>query len=105
MASAMEIGRYYLEHAKAAYALMGADPVVKQSEQLLGKLKKVGLTEFTRRDAMRLCRNFKTAESLRPVLERLTEYGYIAPKQQAPYMGAGRPAAEVYLINPSVLSF
>ena len=32
MANAIRIGRYYLEHARAAYSLMGADPAVKRNE-------------------------------------------------------------------------
>ena len=60
----MSIGRYFLEHAKAAYALMGADQVNKNAESLLPAIKRANLAEFSRRDAMRLCRRFKTANSL-----------------------------------------
>ena len=35
MKSAVRIGRYFLEHAKAAYSLMGADTVNKNAEYLL----------------------------------------------------------------------
>ena len=55
------------------------------------------------KDAMRLCRRFKTAESLQPVLDRLCEYGYLAAKPQPPAHGAGRKPSEVYLTNPAVL--
>ena len=92
-----------VEHAKAAYSLMGADPVNKQCEYLLSAIKRDGLAEFSRRDAMRACRRFKTAESLQLVLNRLCEYGYIAPKPTEPYNGVGRKPSEVYLTNPCLL--
>ena len=103
MESAVTIGRYFLEHAKAAYSLMGADAVNKNALHLLSVIKRDQLTEFSRRDAMRLCRRFKTAESLQPVLDRLCEYGYLAVKAMSTPHGAGRKPSEVYLTNPAVL--
>ena len=103
MENAVRIGEYFLEHARAAYALMGADPINKQSEQLLNILKRKHITQFSRRDAMRLCRNIKTADAIQPVLNRLCEYGYIAPKPMEPALGVGRRPSEVYLTNPDVL--
>lgn len=103
MENAVTIGRYFLEHAKAAYSLMGADAVNKNAQYLLSAIKRERLAEFSRRDAMRLCRRFKTAESLQPVLDRLCEYGYLAAKPLPPAHGAGRKPSEVYLTNPAVL--
>lgn len=104
MENAVRMGEYFLEHAKAAFSLMGADPLNKHSEYLLGVIKRERINEFSRRDAMRLCRRFKTAESLQPVLNRLCEYGYITPKPVEPVPGVGRRPSEVYLTNPSVLA-
>ena len=104
MENAVSIGRYFLEHAKAAYSLMGADTVNKDAQHLLSFIKRERLAEFSRRDAMRLCRSFKTADSLQPVLNRLCEYGYIAVKLQEPTLGVGRRPSEIYLTNPAVLN-
>jgi hypothetical protein len=104
MENAVRIGEYFLEHAKAAYSLMGADPVNKQGEYLLDAIKRGQISEFSRRDAMRMCRRFHTAESLQPVLNRLCEYGYIAPKPMEPALGVGRRPSEVYLTNPILLA-
>ena len=103
MENAVTIGRYFLEHAKAAYSLMGADAVNKNAQYLLSAIKRERLAEFSRRDAMRLCRRFKTAESLQLVLDRLCEYGYLAAKPLQPAHGAGRKPSEIYLTNPAVL--
>ncbi len=103
MENAVTIGRYFLEHAKAAYSLMGADATNKNAQYLLTAIKKEGLAEFSRRDAMRLCRRFKTADSLQPVLNRLCEYGYIAVKPVEGIPAFGRKPSEVYLTNPCLL--
>lgn len=104
MEHAVIIGRYFLTHAKAAYSLMGADTVNKDAQHLLSFIKRERLAEFSRRDAMRLCRSFKTADSLQPVLNRLCEYGYIAVKPQEPVSGIGRRPSDVYVTNPAVLN-
>ncbi len=103
MENAVTIGRYFLEHAKAAYSLMGADATNKNAQYLLTAIKREGLAEFSRRDAMRLCRRFKTADSLQPVLNRLCEYGYIAVKPVEGVPAFGRKPSEVYLTNPCLL--
>lgn len=102
MYNAITLGRYYIEHARAAYSLMGADPVIKQCKYVLNAVKNTGLLEASRRDIMRLCRSFKNADELQPVLDRLTEYGYIAPKQDNLPKGKGRPGSQVYLVNPCI---
>ena len=102
MQNAITLGRYYTEHAKAAYMLMGADPVVKQSKYVMKAIQNAGLTELSKRDIMRLCRSFKKADELQPVLERLCEYGYLAQKPVKAKPGGGRPASQSYLVNPAV---
>lgn len=104
MENAVTIGRYFLEHAKAAYSLMGADSVNKNAQYLLSAIKRNGIPEFSRRDAMRLCRQFKTADSLQPVLNRLCEYGYLAAKPLTLAPGTGRKPSEIYLVNPVLLA-
>ncbi len=102
MENAAAIGRYFLMHAKAAYSLMGADTVNKDAQHLLSLIKRERLTEFSRRDAMRLCRSFKTVDSMQPVLNRLCEYGYLAVKPVPPSYGPGRKPSDTYLVNPAV---
>lgn len=102
MAGAIAIGRYFTEHSRAAYALMGADDLVKQSQYALDAIIKNGLVEFTRRDIMRLCRSFKTAEQVQPVLNHLADLGYVAMKETDSTPGKGRPANPTYMVNPLV---
>ena len=102
MQNAITIGRYFAEHSKAAFSRMGVDDRMKQSKYVLSAIVKNGLAEFTRRDIMRLCRSFKSAEELQPILNHLTEYGYIAPKGDDAKFVKGRPTGLIYLVNPCV---
>ena len=100
MENAIRIGRYLIDHATAAFSLMGADDGIKKCKYVLDAILKSGLVEFTRRDVMRLCRSLKTVEQVQSVLDRLSDDGYIAAKDSAAPTGKGRPPNLVYLINP-----
>ena len=100
MENAIRIGRYFLEHARAAFSIMGSDDKVRRCKAVLGAIKSAGLLEFNRRDIMRLNRSFKTAEMLQPILDQLIDYGYIAVKENPNYSGRGRPPTPVYIVNP-----
>jgi hypothetical protein len=102
MANAIRIARYFISHAKAAFSLMGADNTIKQSKYVLNAIKNSGLAEFNKRDIMRLCRSFKKADDLQPVLDHLVDYGYIAVKGSGIYSGKGRPPAQSYIVNPCI---
>ena len=99
MANAIRIARYFISHAKPLF-LLGADNTIKQSKYVLNAIKNTGLTEFNKRDIMRLCRSFKKADDLQPVLDHLVDYGYIAVKESGVYSGKGRPSAQSYIVNP-----
>lgn len=77
MQSAIIIGEYFLEHAKAAYQLMGADKVIENCKYILKQLQKSKPQIITSRDIMRTCRKFKTADETLIPLNRLCEYGYL----------------------------
>jgi hypothetical protein len=99
MKSAIIIGRYYLEHAKAAYQLMGADEVNAQCNYILRQLSRTQPNTVTVRDVMRLCQRFKTAEVVAVPIARLCEYGYMR-ELPGEYGGTGRPQAKSWEINP-----
>ncbi len=102
MADAIRIGEYFIRHSVAAFELMGLDPYMKQGRKVIKTVRENGLTEFTCRDIMRLCRSFKKADDVRKVLNDLIDYGYLAIKPAEEYSGKGRPSAEKYLVNPYV---
>lgn len=100
MTGAIAIGRYFTEHSRAAYSLMGADDLIKQSQYTLDAIMKNGLLEFTRRDIMRICRSFKKTDQVQPVLNHLADLGYVALKKTEQTLGKGRPANPTYMVNP-----
>ena len=102
MADAIRIGRYYIEHARAAFSLMGADENIRKCKYLLDGIRKSGKKEFTRREAMRFCRGLEKVDQIVPVLDKLVEYGYLALKEMSQKTGKGRPPSQTYLVNPWV---
>jgi hypothetical protein len=99
MQNAIRLGRYFLNHAQAAYSVLPEDAMYKNADMILQKLKERNIDHFDRRDAMRMCRTFKTVESIQPVLDFLEDYGYIAQKPQKA-SGTGRPPLPKYAVNP-----
>lgn len=102
MKNAIRLGKYYLNHAQAAYSVLPEDTMYNNANMILQKIQEMKLTSFNRRDAMRMCRTFKTVESIQPSLDFLEDYGYIAQKPQKP-TGTGRPPLPRYAVNPWVL--
>jgi len=100
MENAIRIGKYYIEHAKAAFSLLGANEGIRKCKYVLKAIEQKCLHEFTRRDIMRLCRTLSTAEQIQPVLNQLVDFGYLAEKEAVNYSGKGRPPAQTYLVNP-----
>ena len=101
--NAIKIGRYFIEHAKAAHDLMGADDVTNDAKTLLKKITEKNIKEFKKSELLRLCSKFKNIEQLDPVLSSLTTHGYIMLKPQAESKASkGRPTAAIYLVNPVV---
>lgn len=103
MADAIRIGRYFIEHARAAFSLLGADEGIRNCKNVLSAIQKTGLAEVSRRDIMRLCRTFRTKDEVQPVIDQLVEYGYLAEKKPERKSGPGRNPSPVYQVNPHVL--
>ena len=99
MSDAIRLGKYYLNHAQAAYSVLPENDMYENGNLILQKIREQRLTAFDRREAMRMCRRFKTVDSIQPVLDFLEDYGYIMQKPQK-YSGTGRPPLPIYAINP-----
>ena len=104
MKSAIEIGKYYLEHSKQAFDIMGlSDPQeVKDAKYIISRIdsnsKNSKIRLISKRDAFDLCKgHFGTVEEMEPGLKCLEEHGYIAIKPEK--SGRGRPSEKIY-INP-----
>ena len=105
--NAQEIGRYYLEHAKAAFSMGNlTDSEAERDAKVLWK-KLEGRQEISKRDLYQMMKKrtgFEKADSLNAGLEELERRGYIRvgiPVPQNPQNRGGRPSV-VILINPKV---
>ncbi|GGM39460.1 hypothetical protein GCM10011351_27040 [Paraliobacillus quinghaiensis] len=86
---------YFIEHAKAAFGVMGTDEGIEDAKYLLKVIKRKDshLVDY-RELQMQTRRRFKKAIHLKKVLNDLQERGYIIPKKE------GRKT--VYEVNPYV---
>lgn len=95
------IGLYFLEHAKAAFSIMGMgeSQEEKDAKYILKRMEKIEEDYTAVKTVFDLCRKkegFKTMEEFRPKLDILVGRGYIFIE---PTTTGGRPTEKIY-INP-----
>ncbi len=102
MGKAIRLGRYYTEHALAAFDYMGADASIEEARTVLGWARQKGLTQFSQRDLHRAMQTrFRRAEDTEAALAMLSGSGWIREVKQ-PRDGRGRPPGPVFDVHPSV---
>jgi replicative DNA helicase len=104
MAAAIEIGRYLIHHAQAAFALMGSDPRLEAARRIGYWIRAGDHRSFTKRDAFRALRGqalFPTTERLGAGLAALEDLVWV--RQLPAYHGLGRPSAR-YEANPAIFA-
>jgi replicative DNA helicase len=102
-AGAVRLAGYLVEHARAVFDLMGADPRVEDARWLLDWITRTGQAQFTRRDAHAAAPRgrFPKATSLDPALSLLEEHGWLRRVDADPVgPKGGRPASPRFLVNP-----
>jgi replicative DNA helicase len=104
-AGAVRLTDYLIEHARAVFDLMGADPRVDDTRWLLEWIARTNRVQFSRRDAHRAAPRgrFAKATDLEPALRLLEEHGYLRrvdPEPSQDPQGRGRPASPRFLVNP-----
>lgn len=99
---AATLGRYFADHALAAFDDMGADPLVDDARHVLAWIERTGTERFTKRDlftAMSRGR-FRKAADLDPVLNLLAGHGYLRTAPAPERQGAGRSPSPTWLVHP-----
>jgi replicative DNA helicase len=102
-AGAIRLADYLIEHARAVFDLMGADPRVDDARWLLDWISRTNQTQFTRRDGHAAAPRgrFPKATSLDPALSLLEEHGWLRRVDADPVgPKGGRPASPRFLVNP-----
>jgi replicative DNA helicase len=100
---ALDIGAYLHAHARAAYAVMGAEPAVEDAKYLLTWLARdLHRQAMSKRDLHQGTKTrFPRIGMMEPALQLLVEHGFLALQASAPQEGKpGRPAGPCYDINP-----
>ncbi len=105
MNNAILIGRYFLNHARYAYSVMGTDLTIQKAYFVMAKIKKKGKTEVKRSDLFQMCRGkfFKKTEELFPTLDLLESHGYLR-LEQPEHPAVGRPPDVRVILNPAFLN-
>jgi hypothetical protein len=101
--SAIQLADYLVDHARAVFDLMGADPRTDDARSLLDWIRRSGQAQFTRRDAHHAAprRRFPKATDLDPALALLEEHGWLRRVDaDAPGPKGGRPPSPRFLVNP-----
>jgi replicative DNA helicase len=102
-AGAVRLAGYLIDHARAVFDLMGADPRVDDARWLLDWIGRTGHVQFSRRDAHAAAPRgrFPKATSLDPALALLEEHGYLRRVDaDPPGAKGGRPPSPRFLVNP-----
>jgi replicative DNA helicase len=101
--AAIALGRYFAEHARAAYDAMGQDPAVDDAQYLLKWLEPTGAATFCKRDAFLANRaRFRQAEELDRPLHLLCRHGYVRSIDGGRPRARGRPASPRFTVHPAL---
>ena len=103
-AGAVRLAGYLIEHARAVFDLMGADPRIDDARWLLDWIARTGRAQFSRRDAHQAAPRgrFRKAADLEPALALLEEHGWLRRVDADPAgPKGGRPALPAVPRQPS----
>lgn len=102
MQRALQLGYLLIEHARAAFALLGTDAADTDAAAVVSWIKTNNLQEFTRREAQKAQEGrFRCVDRLQKAMDRL-EAGEVVRSTKR--RKAGAPPSVVYRVNPRLLS-
>jgi hypothetical protein len=107
MERAVELGRYFTEHARAAFRQMGMDPLIADAQALLAWIKRSEAAEFSKRDLFNGVRSsrFQKAADVDESLTVLVDHGYVRlAKPPGTTEQGGRPSSPRYVVHPEAFS-
>jgi replicative DNA helicase len=98
---AIEIGKYLIPHAKAAFAEMGTDAVFEGAKRIVRWIEERQVTSFTKRQLHQTLKgSFKRVEELDAPLKLMVDHQYIHKRPDAKTATPGRPQSATYDVNP-----
>ncbi len=100
MGAAVDLGNYFLDHARNVYNLLPEDAAIRKAQTILKMIKEKGLTEFNRRSIIRYSRAFKKVGDVQPALDFLEDHWYI--RSEGNNMSGNSQRLPMYSVNPLV---
>lgn len=104
MAKAIDIGHYFLAHARAAYDFMGSDPILNGCKKAVSVFENNSdslPTPFAKRDLSRKC-HFQ-GDDAEKILEQLEKHLYIR-RVEIPNNKSNAKSSTRYFINPHCIN-
>jgi hypothetical protein len=102
MDRALKLGRLLIQHAQAAFGLLGTDAVDNDAAAILKWARAHGRTEFTRRECQKGQEGrFRSIERLQKALARLEHQDVVREFKRH---NKGAPSTTAYSVNPKALS-
>ena len=104
---AIQLGRYFTEHARAAFRQMGMDPLIGDAQVLLAWIKRSQAAEFSKRDLFNGVRGtrFQKTTDLDECLGLLVQHGYVRlAESSSTTKRGGRPSSPRYTAHPEAFS-
>jgi replicative DNA helicase len=105
MAFAITLGRYFTEHAIAAFVLMGSEEATDDAKYVLAWIHRSGASSFSKQEVWQATKGrFAKVAPLNVALGILIERGYLR-ERVLENQGRGRKPAPLYEINPMIGSY
>lgn len=102
MRNALRLGHLLIEHARAAFSLLGTDAVDTDAVALVRWIKAEGREQFTRREAQKAQEGrFRSGERLDKALDRLVDGESL---REFKLIRPGMRPSKAYRVNPGLLS-
>ena len=102
MAAAIQLGRYAVAHALAAFGICAADADVVLAKKVLEIIREKRLIDFSKRELMRVLRGPKST-AFDQALQLLDDFGWICRDVlSGDDAGIGRPAGMRWIVNPAI---
>lgn len=102
MRNALQLGHLLIDHARAAFSLLGTDAVDTDAVALVRWIKAEGREQFTRREAQKAQEGrFRSGERLDKALDRLVDGESL---RELKLIRPGMRPSKAYRVNPGLLS-
>lgn len=106
MRQATYLGAFLIEHAKAAYAVMGADESTNGARRVLDWIRHKSVEKFTVRECWQTVKRqtaFRHVDAVHSALKELEERDFIRELPAQEKRGPGRKPSPTYAVNPRAL--